>query len=273
MLHLKRDFDFDISLMDPPFRPDRFADAARSAEDAGYACLVIDSFSMEWVGLGGVLDWQAAELERMSGGDFRKAERMKMASWIKPKQAHKSMVYSLLQRRIPIIFSIRGEETVKPGESSGDKPTKIFKSVCNSHFPYEVTLSFRLDMERKGIIDLSDQRSFKMEGSHREMFKHGEQISERHGEMLAAWARGEAPKPDADQQEYILHDAMQPAANAAHLLHLAQEGQDAADRGTAVLKAFWSRLTKDQRHALAGNIDAWKLQAREIDELPQEVEQ
>ena len=95
-LHLKEAFAFDANVMDPPFRPERFAQAALAAEQAGYDALVIDSFSMEWVGLGGVLDWQGQELQRMAGDDFRKQERMKMASWIKPKTAHKAMVYSLL---------------------------------------------------------------------------------------------------------------------------------------------------------------------------------
>ncbi|MGU3540036.1 hypothetical protein [Methylobacterium sp. A54F] len=199
-LNLKEVFDFDAAVMEPPFRPERFAQAALSAEQAGYAAFVIDSFSMEWVGLGGVLDWQAAELQRMAGDDYRKQERMKMASWIKPKSAHKAMVYSLLQRRIPIIFSIRGEESVKPGEA-GEKPTKVFKSVCNSQFPFEVTVSFRLETERKGYVDLSDPRAWKMDGAHQEIFRHGDRISEEHGNALAAWARGErraSPPPPAE---------------------------------------------------------------------------
>ena len=199
-LHLKEAFAFDANVMDPPFRPERFAQAALAAEQAGYDALVIDSFSMEWVGLGGVLDWQGQELQRMAGDDFRKQERMKMASWIKPKTAHKAMVYSLLQRRIPIIFSIRGEESVKPGEA-GEKPTKIFKSVCNSQFPYEVTVSFRLETERKGYVDLSDPRSYKMEGAHEGIFRNGDRIGEEHGAALAAWARGEQPARPAPQGE------------------------------------------------------------------------
>lgn len=199
-LHLKDQFAFDVSMMDPPFRPARFAEAARDAEAAGYDCLVIDSFSMEWVGLGGVLEWHAQELDRMAGDDHRKRERVKMAAWIKPKSAHKEMVFSFLQRRMPVIFSIRGEETVKPGEA-GEKPTKLFKAVCNQAFLFEVTVSFRLATERKGIIDLSDPASWKMEGAHRDIFRDGEQLSEAHGERLAAWAKGGSTAPPvADPQ-------------------------------------------------------------------------
>ena len=199
-LHLKDEFNFDADLMDPPFRPGRFAEGAKQAEDEGYDCLLIDSFSMEWVGIGGVLDWQEQELQAMverakQRGNDRRSEYQireagKMAAWIKPKGDHKSMVYSFLQRRMPIIFAIRGEETVKPGEN-GAKPTKLFKSICSPTFPFEVTVSFRLATEARGIIDLSDPRSFKMEGAHEAIFQDGELIGETHGAALAAWARGE----------------------------------------------------------------------------------
>jgi hypothetical protein len=195
-LHLKDQFAFDVMLFDPPHRPNRYADAAKAAEEAGYDALVIDSFSMEWAGLGGVLDWQENELSRMAGDDYGKRERMKMAAWIKPKVAHKAMVFSLLQRRIPIIFSIRGEETVKPGEA-GQKPQKVFKVIQNSAFAFEVTVSFRLRSDAKGIIDLSDPTGWKMEGAHRSIFRDGDQLSEDHGAALAAWARGEAAAPPA----------------------------------------------------------------------------
>lgn len=199
-LHLKDAFAFDVMLLDPPHRPNRYADAAKAAEDAGFDVLVIDSFSMEWAGLGGVLDWQETELQRMAGDDYAKRERVKMASWIKPKVAHKAMVFSLLQRRIPIIFSIRGEESVKPGDGPGKKPETTFRMVQNKQFPFEVTVSFRLRSEAKGIIDLSDPTAWKMEGAHRSIFRDGDQLSEDHGAALAAWARGETPERVAGDQ-------------------------------------------------------------------------
>lgn len=221
-LHLKDAFAFDANVMDAPFRPERFAEAALAAEKAGYAALVIDSFSMEWVGVGGVLDWQAAEHKRMGGSDAKKGQ-----SWIAPKMAHKAMVYALLQRRIPIIFSIRGEETFVPPS------TKLFKSITNRMFPFEVTVSFRLESERKGYIDLSDPKSWKMEGAHEAIFRHGERISEDHGAALAAWARGERvasteqkklPAPTTSEQPRRTKRDLFDEARAA-----AAKGQDAFD--------------------------------------------
>lgn len=253
-LHLKQHFKFDANVMDPPFRPERFADAVKDAEDAGYACVLIDSFSMEWVGIGGVLDWQADEIERMAGGDYKKAERMKMASWIRPKSAHKAMVYSLLQRRIPIIFSIRGEESIKPGDA-GEKPQKIFKSVCSQSFPFEVTVSFRLDSERKGHIDLSDPKSYKMEGPHAEIFKHGDLLSEDHGQKLAAWARG-AP---LEQRKA----AAAPATRTEKLLGIAR---DKAKLGMVELGEWTAKLKADDRETLDPHM-------RELHEIAAAIEE
>jgi len=77
-----------VNLMLPlPRRP--MAEAILAADAAKYPCIVVDSMTHEWAGEGGVLEMQEAELERMAGNDWEKRERVKMASWIKPKMAHK----------------------------------------------------------------------------------------------------------------------------------------------------------------------------------------
>jgi len=266
-LHLKREFGFDANLMDPPFHPQRFADAAKDAEDAGYACMLIDSWSMEWVGLGGVLDWQDAELEGMvkralarndKRSEYAIREASKMASWIKPKMAHKAMVYSLLQRRMPIVFSIRGEESTKPGEN-GAKPTAIFKSICNKHFPFEVTVSFRLDSERKGYIDLSDPKSWKMEGSHQGIFLDGDRISEDHGKALAEWACGGGVAPEKIDKR---------------ALFLKEDGDKFASRGKSAFAKFWNGLDREQRVLVGGTAqrDIWIDVAKRADETPRSTD-
>lgn len=229
-LHLKEAFAFDANIMEPPFTPDRFAQAALAAETARYDALVIDSFSMEWVGLGGVLDWQAIEHQKMGGAD-----RTKGASWIKPKMAHKAMVYSLLQRRIPIIFSIRGEETFIPPN------TKVFKSITNKQFPFEMTVAFRLESDRKGYIDLSDPKSWKMEGAHREILRDGDLINENHGAALAAWARGEHQQQAAPPQ---------PAAPRRGKDALFVDARAKAEEGSFAFNAWKAELPARARQAL-----------------------
>lgn len=198
LLHLKDDFDFDLAFIEPPHHPKKYEQMAEDAERAGYGALVIDSFSMEWVGPGGVLDWQSdnlmaaverqranAEKNNWTFDEYKTTEKLKPGSWAAPKGAHKDMVYAFLQRRIPIIFSIRAEEKL----IMDVKPIKTeWRPITNKMFPFEVTVSFMLMADTKGIIDLS--RPFKMERSHTEIFRDKEQLCERHGQMLETWARG-----------------------------------------------------------------------------------
>lgn len=204
-LHLKQDFAFDVRVLEPPHRPERYLEAARRAQAAGYACLVIDSFTAAWRGVGGVLDWTDEELEvaveraranaEEKGWNFNEARTRasnKMAASIRPKMAWKLMVSGFLGLRIPIVFSIRGENTLDP-----DTKKEVFKAQVQRSFLFEVTVSFRLSSDKKGVIDLSDANSWKMEKAHQPIFRNGDLLSEQHGAALAAWARGEGAAPAA----------------------------------------------------------------------------
>lgn len=248
-LHLKNDFAFDFVLMEPPHRPQRYAEVAIEAERAGYHALVIDSFSAEWAGLGGVLAWADEEADRIAGNDAAKRERVKGATWINPKKAHKAMVYSLLERRMPIIFSIRGEETFVPPN------TKLFKPVCNKNFLFEVTVSFRLRQDAKGIVDLSDPTTYKMEGVHKAIFRDGEQLGEQHGAALAAWAAGGV--------------ATAPTAGTAGTDRATEvlfaRAREAAEGGMESYRAWFERNTPRDKKALLARHDEFKQIAAEAD--------
>lgn len=251
-LHLKKDFDFDFALIDPPHRPEFYLNAARDAEKAGYDVLLIDSFSMEWRGIGGVLDWMDEELELAverakakasekgwSFDEYRARQSNKMAASIVPKMQHKLMVAGFLGIRMPIVFSIRGEMTL-----DADTKKEKFKAQCSPSFPFEVTVSFRLRQDAKGIIDLSDPSTFKMEGAHKAIFHDGQQLGEQHGEALSAWARG----------------------GAAVTKSLLQRAEDNATHGIEAYKAFFSGLSNEERKQLAGDHERLKAVAAAADQ-------
>lgn len=182
MSHYAGRFDFDVTDMGPPFRPERFAQAAADAEKAGYAVLVIDSMTHEWAGEGGVLDWH----DELKGDD----ERQNMRAWIKPKTAHKAMIGSLLQRHIPIVFCFRAEEKVKVGPGGKPEP-QGWTPIGDSRFMFELTTMITLSNEAPGIVSYKLPR--KIQEQHLTFFPDGEPITERAGEQLAAWARGDEP--------------------------------------------------------------------------------
>lgn len=240
MSHYAGDFAFDVVDMQPPFRPDRFSQAAVAAEEAGYAVLVIDSFSMEWVGPGGVLDWQEEEFKRMGSKDT-----MKLASWIAPKMGHKAMVYSFLQRRIPIVFALRAEEKAK---KEGRDIKSEWRPICNKAFPFELTVSFMLSAERKGVVDLS--MPWKMEKDHQAIFRDGDLISEEHGAKLAAWAAGgpfAPPQPDR---------ATQLAASLIARFDAAEDGPALAALDADAKVTEQRAWLKDKRPELSQDVEA-----------------
>lgn len=197
--HYAGQFQFDVADMAPPFNPARFAQAAEEAEQAGYAVLVIDSFSLEWMGEGGVL----AMHDKIAGDDPKK----NMSAWIKPKSEHKAMIASFLQRRIPLVLCFRAEEKVRVGPGGRPEPLG-WMPVGDPRFMFELTTMVTLSNEAPGIVNYKLPR--KIQEQHLPFFRDGGHITEDAGAMLAAWARGE----DVDKPAEIA-DALIAAINKA----------------------------------------------------------
>lgn len=169
-----------------------------AADKAGYPVIVVDSASLVWSGEGGVLDWQEEELQRMSGGDWQKAERVKMASWIKPKVSHKKMVQRLLQVRAHLILCFRAEEKVEMVKKDGktlivpkEGPTGLngWLPVCEKTLPFELTASFLLLADNAGV-----PHPIKLQEQHKALFPQGKFIDEDAGRRIAQWAAGGVTK-------------------------------------------------------------------------------
>jgi hypothetical protein len=73
-LHYASDFKFRHINFAAPFSPLDYLAALEHCAKRGMTTVVVDSMSHEHEGPGGVLEWQAAEVERLSGGDAAKAE-------------------------------------------------------------------------------------------------------------------------------------------------------------------------------------------------------
>lgn len=201
-LHYAEEFKFMHADMRPPFRPAAFVEGIKAAEAAGAEVIVIDSFSHEYDGEGGIVDW-ADELE--SGGT------KSPGNWKVPKGAHKKLMNSLLQCRASIIFCLRADEKIKIAREN-NKTVVVplgWMPICEKRFMFEMTASFTLTPEQPGIprFDLPH----KLQRQHRGMFSDREPIGEESGRALAAWAAGgAAPKfeqqPDARTADQYVTD-------------------------------------------------------------------
>ena len=195
--HYADRFSFDHGALAPPFRPDHYREAIEMAVSAGYAVIVVDSASHEHAGEGGLLDWQEEEVERMAGDNWQKREQVKMAAWIKPKMAHKKLMQRLiaLPPHVHLILCFRAESKVEMVRDANGKMAIVPKRsltgldgwipICEKTMPYELTASVLLTPDRPGV-----PQPIKLQEQHRPFFPEGQPITEKAGELLAAWARG-----------------------------------------------------------------------------------
>lgn len=196
--HYADRFKFDHGDLKPPFSPAAYADAIKAADDAHYPVIVVDSFSHEHAGEGGILDMQEAEYQRMGARDA-----VKMASWIKPKGEHRRMVSRLLQVRAHLILCFRAEEKIEMVRVDGKMEVRKKQTstgldgwvpICEKNLPYELTASFLLMAAHPGV-----PLPIKLQEQHKALFPLDKPITEESGRKLAEWAAGGTPpSKDAD---------------------------------------------------------------------------
>jgi hypothetical protein len=237
-LHYAEEFQFVHADMRPPFTPVRFIEAIRAAEATGAQVVVIDSFSMEYDGEGGIIDW----------ADRLASEGMKSpGNWKEPKLAHKKMMNALLQCQASVIFCLRADEKIEISREGGKTVVRPlgWMPICEKRFLYEMTASFTLTPDRPGIphFDLPH----KLQRQHRGMFDDKKPIGEDSGMALAEWARGGEPAPTVAQfkptdemvptaAEYIdrWRVLMQNGSNAAHGAQMAKAWNDEKDERSLI---------------------------------------
>jgi hypothetical protein len=184
-----------------PFRPDAYIAAIKD----GLAHLndvpkerrvvVVDSFSHEWTGDGGCLDW----VDEITGGDDKKKAR----AWAKVKPAHRRMMTQLIGLPAHVIVCLRAEygkvdivrkdgktefvpKRTLPGGSLNDWYPESEKA-----FPYELTASFLVVADAPGVpIPL------KLQEQHKPFVPLNQPLSEQVGRALAGWAQGSSGEPN-----------------------------------------------------------------------------
>ena len=196
-------FTFSHLSMSEPFRPEKFEAAAVAAQQQKAVVFIVDSFSHEHVGPGGLLDYHEAEMTRMverqreqaekynrAFNEFDVRDRMKAAAWIAPKGAHKHMLQRLWQLNTHIILCCQAEKKialVKNDKGKTDWVDQGFQPVCGSDIPYAMTLSFMLNVDRPGVPVVIKP----LLDDLKPLVPLDKPIDEQLGAAIAAWARGE----------------------------------------------------------------------------------
>lgn len=203
-------FRFDYAELEPPYSPQRYAEAIRAADDAGYPVIVIDSFTHEWDGIGGCHDIHDDEEDKMVARIMEKRQDAKewevrasvnVGAWKAAKDEHRRLMAHILKVRAHLIFCLRADngkiEMVRNAEGKTEiQPKKVLGwasewiPITEKRFIYEMTTSLVLSPDAPGVpipIKLQDQ--------HRAFFPQGKQIDAEAGRRLAAWAKGTPATP------------------------------------------------------------------------------
>lgn len=174
-LHYATQHQFLHGELRPDFSVDAFEEAIDAAIKDDAKVIVIDSWSDEWDGTGGLMEWA----DSIPGGAGQ--------NWKEPKKAHKKLVNKMLQAPCHFIFCLRADERVKiiKDEKSG-KTIQVplgWIPVCEKRFMYVLTASFLLHPDAPGV-----PQKIKLQDQHHPAFPPDQQITEAAGEFLAKWA-------------------------------------------------------------------------------------
>lgn len=209
-LHKADDYEFDHAPLEPPFTPEAYIEAVRAADAAGYPVVVVDSGSHEYDGVGGILDIQEAEFERLGG-----TGQVAPLSWQEPKKRDRRYRQTLITTKAHVILCLRAEDkieitkeggrtVVRPMQTIPGKSVDGWVPICEKRLPFEATMSLLLLNDAPGV-----PKKIKLEGRHAPLVPLDSQLDEKVGAALAKWARGEgkaAPKRELDALEAELLD-------------------------------------------------------------------
>lgn len=259
-LHYAHKFKFRHVSFGAPFSPLDYLAAFEHCLKKGAGTIVVDSMSHEHEGPGGVLEMHEAEVQRLSGGDRQKAERVKMLAWAKPKAQRRKLINAILQMPCNFVFCFRAKRKLKLVR--GQEPVELgWMPIAGEEFIYEMTAKFCLLPGADGYPTWrseyeGEQNMMKLPEQFRGMFASNVQLSEDLGAQMAKWASGA--------------DAVA-VTSAADLL-----ARYAACSDAATLRALedarggvWGKLSKDDKAAVKAASEAAK---KRVDEAPRTFE-
>lgn len=232
-------FDFMHVPFAPPFGSVDFLDAVMQQRVHKPSCIIIDSFSDEHEGDGGLLDYHDTELDRMAGEDYGKRQAMGQAAWIKPKQKRLEMMNGLFQIMTPLIFCFRAREKTKQVANDRGKmvPTNIgWTPIAPPEIVHNMTLFALLPIKSDGVPmwkgnTAYEDFSIKLPRQFQGLFPEGDRITRKMGHAMSVWALGDQKLSDEEPRTTKTRPAApaeEPAANLAD--------QNAGDALTAQLE-------------------------------------
>lgn len=230
-----------------PFSPQRFIDKLEEAVKWSANCIIIDSVSHEWSGLGGVLE-QVDQMIEARGQSYR------MPAWGKMKPAHNAFVNHLTMAPCHVICCIRAKK--KLVEQTGPNGKKEWVELPDlvaeqqENFVYEMTAAALIDDEHNA-------KWTKVPEPLKGVLVPGV-INKDQGKAIHDWVNGGASYDEEINK------------------HLSELRILAGNKGADAMNAYWKETVKSLpdpiQTALATHIPDLKRTAQEADAIRQQAE-
>jgi KaiC/GvpD/RAD55 family RecA-like ATPase len=163
-------FDFDVLDLDPPYAPERFIEAIKAAESAGYDVLILDSITHEWNGSGGCCDINEALAQARYKGNT-------WSAWSETTPRHRAFLDAILQSRMHIIATMRSKTETVQGD--GGRVKKLgMKVEQRDGTDYEFSVVLELDHQTHFAVATKDRTR---------LFKDPVMVTAEVGVMLRNW--------------------------------------------------------------------------------------
>jgi len=179
--------EYEYCRISAPFTPERYIDAIKAAEKAGFDVIIIDSLSHAWSGSGGVLD-MANNATKAS------ASKNSYYAWRDVTPAHNALVDAILQSSAHIIITMRSKTEYTTVDDGGKKkPVKIgLAPIQRDGMEYEFTVVLDLDNESH-IASASKDRTRIFKSKY-------EVITEETGKQILEWLTSGISEEEATQR-------------------------------------------------------------------------
>lgn len=262
-LHYADQFKFKHVQFDPPHGSLDYLAAIEHCVKAGAGVIVIDSMSHEHSGVGGMIEFQEQELDRLAGNDWAKRERVKMLAWQKPKAARRRLIDRLLQMNANFIFCFRAKETVKPMKIDGKTEVvpQGFTPISGEEFLFEQTVNCLLLPKSNGVPTwqsdaVGERMMMKLPKQFESIFAANKALDEETGRALASWAKGDSLPAHPE--------STRPPGRAGDTASSSSVGEEpdlsvtdwderlgvAAEKGMDALRDEWARVPTEAKSVL-----------------------
>ena len=185
--------EFDVCEIAPPFTVQKYIEAIKGAEQAGYDVLVVDSLTHAWAGQGGLLE----EVDKRASSS---KSHNSYAAWRDVTPMHNRLVDTILQSNLHMIVTMRSKTAYEMEKDANGKVAPVKKGMApiqRDGLEYEFTV----------VLDLDNQKHVAEAGKDRTGLFDGKVFvpTQETGKELIEWLdSGSEPSINQKQKEQIV---------------------------------------------------------------------